>query len=393
MLNSNTNDGKNLLLVNLRDQSGCSHYRARWSILYYAGFDSLGYTPVICPIPTFDGAWLARAKCILFQRPIGPEDVELVKRYKALQPKFGYKMVFEVDDQVFEIDGQCIPEYNTASLRFNAKLFTENIHKIIGMFDEIVVSTDYLKGAFEKVFDVHNVRVVRNVVPRFLWSYPRKKHIEKDIEKPTVVYSGSPCHYRNPIPAQPPSPQNPKGIPALAPLKGDMDNAWCDWIIKNVREDKINFVVMGALPWFWEEIRQKIKFIPWVDCNSFPRQVMETNADFSFASLVNNVFNKCKSSLRFTESCAAGQVFLGTVFNDSKDSPYEEINEMCKVKEDATVSEIDEIFWNLCKKDNYNKVLDWQYDFINKGGFWLESDKHTDEWLQIVDGGPQKSLI
>jgi hypothetical protein len=49
------------------------------------------------------------------------------------------------------------------------------------------------------------------------------------------------------------------------------------------------------------------------------------------------------------------------------------------------VEEIDERFWELCKKDNYNRILDWQYKFINDGGFWLESDKHTNAWLEMVD--------
>lgn len=387
MLNANTQniDGKSLVLILFGDSSGCSHYRLRWNALYYGGHEHLGFTPVLMPFPCFDGGWLARTKCILFQRPVAKQHIELVKRYKALQPKFGYKMVFEVDDQVFDIDGQCVPEYNTASLHFKSADTTAVCREVLPLFDQIVVSTEYLKRKMEEIFDVHNITVIRNVVPRYLWSYPRKREITEDLKKPTVVYSGSPCHYRNPVPARQPSPQEPNGFAGISPLKGDMDNAWCDWVLKNVREDKINFVVMGALPYFWEPIKDKIKFIPWVDCNSFPRQVMETNADFSFAPLVNNTFNKCKSSLRFTESCAAGQVFLGTVFDTDKDSPYEEIHELGKVSESATVEQIDEKFWNLCKKENYNKVLNWQYDFVNKGGYWLESDKHANEWLAMVD--------
>ncbi len=387
MLNATTNDGKNLALILYGDTSGCSHYRLRWNALYYAGHEHLGFVPLLMPFPIFDGNYLARAKAIIMQRPVSQQHIEIVKRYKALQPKFGYKLVFEVDDQVFKIDGQCVPPYNTASLHFDGEDTTNACREVLPLFDEIVVSTDYLKQKMEEIFDVHNVTVIRNVVPRFLWSYPRKQEITEDIKKPTVVYSGSPCHYRNPVPKRDPSPQEPNGFPGISPLKGDMDNAWCDWVIKNVREDKINFVVMGALPWFWECIKDKIRFIPWVDCNSFPRQVMETGADFSFAPLVNNTFNKCKSSLRFTESCAAGQVFLGTVFTADKDSPYEEIHELGKVPDNATVEQIDEKFWNLCKKENYNKVLNWQYDFINNAGYWLESDKHANQWLSMIDSG------
>lgn len=385
MLNANSNDGKSLALIFPLDDSGCSHIRLRWNALYYAGYGNLGFKPILLPFPIFDAGYLSAAKCLIFQRPITNNHIELMKRYKALQPKFGYKMVFEVDDQVFKIDGKVVPEYNTASLHFNGDETTEVCKKVLPLFDEVIVSTEYLKRKMEEIFDIHNVRVIRNVIPRFLWSYPRKKPLESDIKKPKLVYSGSPCHYRNPVNPRKPSQQEPQGFPGLTPLKGDMDNAWCDWIIKNVKENKIDFTVMGALPWFWKCIKDQIKFIPWVDCNSFPRQVMETGADFSFAPLVNNPFNKCKSSLRFTESCAVGQVFLGTTFITDKDSPYEEIHPMCKVPENTTVEELDDIFWRLCQKDIYNKILEWQYDFINNGGYWLESDKHSNEWLAMID--------
>jgi len=103
--------------------------------------------------------------------------------------------------------------------------------------------------------------------------------------------------------------------------------------------------------------------------------------------LVENNFNKCKSSLRYTESCAAGTVFLGTVFSKDKWSPYEEIPEECKVLDTATVEDIDRIFWNACKKDNYNKLLNQNYDFINTHGFWLESNTHLQKWLCMIDSG------
>ena len=108
---------------------------------------------------------------------------------------------------------------------------------------------------------------------------------------------------------------------------------------------------------------------------------------FRFGPLVNNVFNKCKSSLRHTESCVAGTVFLGTVFEADKWSPYEEINPKCKVLDTATVEDIDRIFFNLCKKDEYNEVLNWQYQFINENGYFMEANKHLQEWLCMIDGG------
>ena len=134
---------------------------------------------------------------------------------------------------------------------------------------------------------VNNVLVVKNVVPRYLWNFERKSNIREDLVKPRVIYSGSPTHYKQPIPKLQPgqNPNFPKGHPGQPGNRGDWSTALCDWVIKNVKEDKINFICMGALPWFWECIKDKIRFVPWVDSQSYPRLVMSLNADFQIRSI------------------------------------------------------------------------------------------------------------
>ena len=112
-----------------------------------------------------------------------------------------------------------------------------------------------------------------------------------------------------------------------------------------------------------------------------------------FGPLVNNNFNKCKSALRHTESCAAGTVFLGTVFHEDKLSPYEEINPKCKVMDNATVEDIDNIFWKLCKKEKFNEIRNWQYQQCNQADFWLESSKHMNDWMNMLDSKDTSQFI
>ena len=369
---------------------GCSHVRLRYNAMYFDGIDT-GVIPIIMPIFTFDPNLLAHSKSIVFQRPVSKVHVDVVRRYKALQQKYGYKMVFEIDDLIFKTglgpadkeDG--IPSYNLSSKHIKLDELESNLKEVLPLMDLIVVSTDYLKKAFEKVFNVNNVITIKNVVPRYLWNYPRKKHIAEDLKKPRVIYSGSPTHYINPVPPRQPSPNEPNGFAGLAGKKGDWNTALCDWVIKNVKEDKIDFVCMGALPFFWECIKDKIKFIPWVNSQTFPRLFQEQMADFSIASIVDNEFNKCKSALRYTEACASGAVFIGTVFHDNDDSPYREIHPDCKYFDNWTVDQIDEMFWKLCKKEKYNEVLDKQYEQCNHADFWLESSKHMNEWMNMLD--------
>lgn len=400
MLNCDTArfDGKNIALIYVGDNSGCSHVRLRYNAMYFDGIDT-GVIPIVMPVFTFDPNILAHCKSIVFQRPVSPTHVEIVKRYRALQPKYGYKMVFELDDLIFKTglgpadkeDG--IPSYNMSSQRINLDAIQNVLKDVLPLMDLIVVSTDYLKKAFEKVFGVNNVMTIKNVVPRYLWNYPRKGDITEDLKKPRVIYSGSPTHYINPIPPRAPSPQEPQGFSGIAGKRGDWNTALCDWVIKNVREDKIDFICMGALPFFWEPIKDKIKFIPWANSQTFPRLFMEQMADFSIASIVDNEFNKCKSALRFTEACATGAVFIGTVFSANDDSPYREIHPECKYYDNWTVDQIDNMFWKLCKKEKFNEIRNWQYQQCNQADFWLESSKHMNDWMNMLDSKDTSQFI
>ena len=181
------------------------------------------------------------------------------------------------------------------------------------------------------------------------------------------------------------NPNFPKGHPGQPGDRGDWNTGLCDWVIKNVKEDKIDFYVMGSLPFFWQEIQHKIQFLPWTDSHSFPRKFMEINADFSIASIVDNPFNRAKSSLRFTEACACGCVFMGNIFEKNDESPYREIHKDCKIKDTSTVEEIDKVFWPLTKKDKYNEILEWQYEYANNNALWLESEQHLNEMLMYFD--------
>ena len=133
-----------------------------------------------------------------------------------------------------------------------------------------------------------------------------KNDIVEDIKKPRVLYTGSPTHYNN----------NEK-------LLGDWDNAWKDWVIKSVENDKIEFVVMGGLPWFLEEIKEKITVVPWVDSYRYHIAVKEQRAHFGIMPLVPNNFNHGKSDIKAIEHYADGVVCIGTTFTNGKPSPYD----------------------------------------------------------------------
>lgn len=381
----NNDTHKRYVIVLLGDNSGCSHVRHRFTHFYMSAHDHFGFVPIMTPIPIFDVNILMQTKAIIIQRPVSRYMLDIVKNYKSLQSKYNYKLISEFDDQLWTIEGQGIPEYNSSSMRFNIKETDEVCKESLPLFDLCVVSTDYLKMKLVEHFNLKNIEVLHNRIPRYLWNKSRKEKKEFDLIKPKVLYSGSPLHYRNPVPPRKPTPENPSGFAGITELKGDFKYGWIEWLIKNIKEEKIDFVVMGVVPWFLEEVKDMIELVGWVDTVSYARTILNINADFQIAPLVNNPFNKCKSNLRYLESCASGSVLLANVFNDNKHSPFEVIPEECKISEFATASEIDEKFWKLCDKDLYNNILNKNYNYLNDNGCWTESDTHLNKMICIVE--------
>lgn len=385
MLKINNDDKKNLVLFYLADNSGCSHVRCRF-FADYINANDFGIKAVILPVYTLDPMILSQTKAIIWQKPCTYHHLQIVQKYKGFQNKFGFKMVYEVDDLFFKspFRDQALPEYNMSFVRRKQANVDEEVedalHQILPLFDTIMCSTDYLKKVISQKYSLDNVVTVRNTVPRFLWSCDKRKPIESDIKKPTLLYSGASGHYMNPVPADP-----SKNRPEIPGSFGDWDQAWREWIIKNVKEDKIDLKLMGDFPWFFQEIGPKIQFIPWTNSYNYPRRCWSTGADFQLAPLVDNEFNRSKSALRFYESSIAGMGFFGSVFPDNHESPYEEIFPDCKVRTDASMDQIDEIVWKMCKKENYNELIQWQYDNLEKGGIILESSDAINRLLAVID--------
>ena len=376
---------KNLVIFYLADNSGCSHVRCRF-FADYINANDFGIRAVILPVYTLDPEILKRTRAIVWQKPCTYNHLSVVQKYKGFQAKFGFKMIYEIDDLFFTspFRDQNVPEYNLSKIRRMENGLDEELedamHQILPLFDTIMCSTDYLKKCIQQKYSLDNVVTVKNTVPRFLWSCDKKKPIEEDLKKPTILYSGVSGHYLNPIPADP-----VKKSPGRSGQYGDWDQPLREWVIKMVREDKISLTIMGDFPWFFKEIAPKVNFIPWTNSYNYPRRCWSTKADFQIAPLVDNEFNRCKSALRFYESSIAGMGFFGSVFDGSHDSPYEEIFPDCKIKTTDSVEEIDKKFWKMCEKDNYNELIQWQYDTIDKSGILLESTDHVNRLLSVFD--------
>lgn len=383
---------KNLLLGYVSDAAGCGHIRTIYPMNYvnsvYAKTGQL--LTLVSPIFIWQHDILLKTRAIFFQRQMSPMHLEVIKKYKELQPQFKYKMVWDMDDFIWgrnEEQGGTI-EDGVPSYNFGSHGITEDIVKcsveVMKLMDVVTVSTQFLADYIKKNFGINNICVVPNSVPAFFWGNRRRAPIRQRIEKPRVIYTGSPTHYMNPVPPRSPSQQEPNGFPGNSVKKlGDFGNAWKDWVIKSVNAGKIDFICLGGLPWFFESIKDKITIINWVDSFNYHNVVINMRPDFGIMPLVKNNFNKGKSNIKEQELCACGAVAIGSYFDDETNwvnqGPY--YNCEAKVSYKASVEDIDKMFDTLCEPENYNSIINKQYKNMAERGWYLESKEYVDKFI------------
>jgi len=358
---------KNILLSFVSDATGCGHIRNVFPMTYLnAIYGKEGkILPMISPLFLWQEDIIVRTKAILFQRQMSKGHYENVLKYKELQKVHGFKMVYDIDDFIWghnELQEGGNKEDGVPSYNFGWKGISEEVKeysvKIMKEMDLITVTSQYLKDYINNVLGVNvPVNIVPNAIPMHFWGNKRKADRKTPIVKPKVLYTGSPTHYNN-----------------QDKLLGDFDTAFKDFVIKNVKANKIDFVCMGGLPFFFEEIKDKITVINWLNSYQYHLGVLAVKADFIIGPLVPNNFNYSKSNIKYQESCAAGVPFIGTMFTNGKPSPYD----VCKIRvtENVKVKDLEDIVFGLSKNfEDYNKVVKAQYEWMDKTGGYMESPK------------------
>lgn len=365
---------KNLVIAHYSDHVGSGTIRAIWPFNYLGSlFGKQGsLIPYLTQVFTKQSDILLRARTMWFQRNMSPDHLHVIKEYRRLQDKFKYRMIYDMDDLVFGHNEEWggdkttgIPSYNFASDRVTDEN-RDVVRECMDYVDIVTVSTPFLKKYLENMGVKTRIEVVQNTVPRYMYSGKvDKQEIEIDIQKPVVLYNGSPTHYSN-----------------TKKMKGDLDNAWSEWVLKNVKDDKITFIAMGGCPYFWEEIKDKIRIIDWLPSFNYPFAMKQINPDFIISPLTYNVFNQCKSDIKTIEAQAIGAIPIGTCFSNGEESPYD--NNIVKVMDNCTVEDIDEIIKKYCQKDEYNLAVMKGYQKLEDEARWTESPKFIKHWTSII---------
>lgn len=348
---------------------GCAVLRVQQNVNYInQNWQRFGVKIIMTPEPIFDTNLLARVRCIFVQRPFN--NMPWIKSYKELQPKYGYSIVGEVDDNFTMYKGEGLPDYHPMSIQprnweAGDIIARENLQYI----DRMITATDYLAQILHEKFGYYNTVTIPNVCERALWSRERKDFFR---DKPIILSASAMQHYRTPIPM---NPQAPTGVTGL---RGDYTGEWVEWIIENI--DNFDLHYFADRPYFLDSVADKITVHPWQSTDLYIGEYNRIRPDIVIAPLKNNIFNRCKSKLKFTECCASGAILMGSVFEES---PYSCIHPLCKVPDEPTREQLTKIYNEI--RTHWKEIVEWQYDFINKNGEWLESEDHLAKWLSACN--------
>lgn len=364
---------KNLVLSVQSDFAGCSHIRNIWWFSYVNAIygKSQKINAVVAPYFVTQNDLLMRAKTLWFQRVMSPKHINIIKQYKMNQPNLKYKMIYDIDDYIWgknEMQGGSkedgVPSYNFGS----KKLYDETKQIAIdtmNLMDLVTVSSNYLGEMLKKHGVKTEIKLLKNTVLKAFWGNNKKEHIKEKIKKPKIIWTGSPTHWS----------EEDK-------LKGDIDNAWCEYIRKSVIDNKIEFIQMGGhldinkkinSPFFFKDLEKydNYKIIGWVNSWQYHQPILSASADFSIGPLVDNNFNRSKSDIKMIESYASGSLFLGTIFKSKFDSPYDD--NFVNLYDDCTVKDIEETIDKYSEPELYNEIIDKQYDYMKSNGRYTES--------------------
>lgn len=248
--------------------------------------------------------------------------------------KCNVKIAVDYDDCLWEEP----PVYNRCNIKWkeNAADMKEYLGQLA---DLITVSTDELAESMHRL-GYYNTVVLKNCLDYNRWRF--------DYYAPSAnlnfFYAGSPTHW---------SPDS----------YGDFTHEF----VKYLHNKEVN--VLGTNPTFLPSSNNVCK---WVDINSYPTVFAKyaLKSKFVIAPLQDNLFNRCKSDLKYLESAAVGRVCLCSDVGEYKKIAHP----LQIIPNDADFNKIEYIINKATK--HYDEIIRHQYKVLSER--WLNPNKYIE---------------
>lgn len=275
----------------LADYSGCGLWRMLWPehLLNVHHKALVQSSSVMITNPEF----YTNVKVIRIQRQATKNQLQFIKFLKEqIQPKFGCRIVYEIDDIIFRED---IPDYNKFKFAFESDEIRESSLEIMRLCDEITCTCDFMRDYYREKTGKEEVTVIPNFPPKFwIGNFFDEKRIsqlyKKYQDKPRILYAGSGAHF---------------DVDNKDKQRDDFNHV-VEAVIKTRK--RFQWVFVGAFPLALRPYVQsgEIEFHPWQQIYSYPQKLHDLEIQMAVAPLVDNNFNRAKSDLKYIEACALG---------------------------------------------------------------------------------------
>ena len=360
----------NTIISHIADTGGCSFYRMRTPLWTLQTFDrkiSIIEANKFIPIPEF----YKDIKMVRLQRQISAAQCEyFIKFLKPLSNRYGFWINYEVDDVVGKDD---IPKYNSGWEAYQDPSFYNNIKTMMTNADFLTVTCEELANYYEKKYEVNrkNILIIPNYLPRWwmdgIYDIDKieKKYDDIKNRKPRICFPASSTHYD------------------IYNRNGGIDDF--THVVDFVRStaDKYEWIFLGGIPNQLRDLEadKKIRFISGFDLFNYPKQLAKLDIDIVAAPLQNNIFNKCKSNIKYTEMSAMG---IAGIYQDLE--PYKKYTNSLFNTANDLQNQIDEL---LGSKTKYLDMVKNGRNVVDNGdrhspkGWWLENNIQI--WVEFCN--------
>jgi O-antigen biosynthesis protein len=338
----------------IADYTGCGHWRMLWPehvLNSYRHCVVQSSTVMITDPKHFKGV-----NCVRVQRQAS----DTQKQYlKFLKENLKLRVIYEIDDICF---GEDIPDYNPFKQHFTAEQTRRDIQEMMEMCDEMTVTCPTMRNYFLENTKQENITIIPNYLPRS-WigrMYDKKSSsaaYDKNRKKPRILYAGSSSHFD--------IHKKNNNIDDFTHVK--------DAIIKSI--DKYQWIFLGGVPPSLTQYVDsgKIELHKWTHLFDYPYFVKHLNINAMVAPLADNIFNKCKSDIKYMEASAMG---IPIVCQD-----IETYNSTCKLlfdTGDEMIEHLDSLFNN---KKQFSSTIERQFNSISK--MWLEQEHNRLKYHEL----------
>lgn len=402
-------------VIYLADRSGTSKWRRTWATSLVECYSQNINTQVdYSQTPILDPRYYNGVNSITIQRWVNDQHREIVEKLlKPISEQHKSWLIYEIDDLM---DARFIPHFNRGKNAFESPQIQENIKQILNMCDMITVTTDYIKEAYHKYYNIplHKIVALPNMLPRYLFGdrYDIQKKINQfktNKAKPRIGIVSSLSHYniqnvmidnegntcRQTTEIDPTTNEQKEiwknqndeivDVNNLKPIYDDLDII-IDCIRSTVND--FQWVIFGYEPPKLKDLieKGKIEVHSGTAIMNYPSKFENLNLQAVVAPIQDIEFNRCKSFIKYME-CAS----LGVPLFASDALPYNRV--MSDRQLFKTGDELKEklIKLKFSSVGSYSETIEKQWRWLNTPchegdfdikNFWMEDNLNI--WIDLT---------